>query len=113
MIESVDLVVAALAAGATAGVTDTASAAVKDAYQGLKSLTRRALRRGGADEDTADPDELRAALVAADVDADAELLAAARAVLELTGRAGTVHVHDNQGVQIGDHNTMTLHFGRE
>ena len=35
VIESVDLVVAALAAGAAAGVTDTASAAVKDAYQGL------------------------------------------------------------------------------
>ncbi|NUT49695.1 MAG: hypothetical protein HOV94_20645 [Saccharothrix sp.] len=110
MVESVDLVVAALAAGATAGVTETASTAVKDAYQSLKTLTRRAVRRGGSDEEPADPEELRAALVAADVAGDAELIAAAEEVLALTGRTATYHVHDNKGVQIGDGNTMTLNF---
>ncbi|MEU4447219.1 hypothetical protein AB0K14_37740 [Actinosynnema sp. NPDC050801] len=116
VIESVDLVVAALAAGATAGVTDTASTAVKDAYQGLKSLTRRALRRGGVEEEPTDPEQLKAALTAADAGADAELVAAARRVLELADPEGAakyrVDVHDNQGVQIGDGNTMTLNFGK-
>ncbi len=114
MIESVDLVVAALAAGAAAGLTETASTAVGDAYQGLKSLTRRALRRGGVDEEPTDPGELREALAAADAGADAELLAAARRVLELTDPTGkyVVDVHDNQGVQVGDGNTMTLNFGK-
>ncbi|WP_236594770.1 RIP homotypic interaction motif-containing protein [Saccharothrix sp. 6-C] len=117
MIESVDLVVAALAAGAAAGVTDTASTAVKDAYRGLKSLTRRALRRGGVAQEPTDPVELKAALTAADAGADVELVAAARRVLELADPAGAakyhVDAHDNQGVQIGDGNTMTLNFGGE
>jgi hypothetical protein len=37
----VDLIVAALAAGATAGVSGTATDAVKDAYELLKALIRR------------------------------------------------------------------------
>ena len=115
MIESVDLVVAALAAGAAAGVTDTASTAVKDAYQGLKSLTRRALRRGGVTEEPTAPEELKAALTAADAGSDVELVAAARKVLELADPEAAakyrVDVHGNQGVQIGDGNTMTLNLG--
>ncbi|MER5265773.1 hypothetical protein ABTZ99_27185 [Actinosynnema sp. NPDC002837] len=117
VIESVDLVVAALAAGAVAGVTDTASTAVKDAYQGLKSLTRRALRRGGVTEVPTDPEELTAALTAADAGSDVELVAAAREVLALADPDAAakyrIDVHDNQGVQVGDGNTMTLNFGRE
>ncbi|ONI87368.1 hypothetical protein ALI22I_21770 [Saccharothrix sp. ALI-22-I] len=118
VIESVDLVVAALAAGATAGMTETASTAVKDAYQGLKSLTSRALRRGGSDDEPTDPEELKAALTAADAGSDPELVAAARRVLELTDPEGAsagkyrVNVRDSQGVQIGDGNTMTLNFGK-
>jgi hypothetical protein len=37
---NVELIVAALSAGATTGVTNTATAAVQDAYAGLKSLLR-------------------------------------------------------------------------
>lgn len=131
MIESVDLLVAALSAGAAAGLKDTASTAVKDAYQGLKSMTRKALRvkKDTPDEDAEavveeqlnDPqahrEELKAALTAADAGANDELLAAARKVLKLTDPEGTsagkyrVDVHDNQGVQVGDGNTMTLNFG--
>jgi hypothetical protein len=40
----VELIVAALAAGATAGVTNTATTAVQDAYTGLKRLLRPWLR---------------------------------------------------------------------
>ncbi|MFD0521782.1 hypothetical protein [Paractinoplanes durhamensis] len=40
---TVDVITTALAAGAGAGMTDTASAAVKDAYTGLKDLLKRRL----------------------------------------------------------------------
>lgn len=116
MVEAVELVVAALSAGAAAGVSSTASAAVNDAYAGLKALTLKALRRGGTANDGVldDRTELRAALTAAGAEDDAVLLDAARAVLALTDPHGfdagkyRIDVHDNQGVQVGDHNTMTL-----
>jgi len=129
VIESIDVLVAALSAGAAAGLKDTASSAVKDAYAGLKTLTSKALRGEGDDPSDdavivaqlADPeahqDELRKALAAANADEDAELAAAARRVLALTDPEGTsagkyrIDMHDNQGVQVGDGNTMTLNFG--
>ncbi|MGV9364998.1 hypothetical protein [Amycolatopsis sp. NPDC003731] len=135
MIESVELVVAALAAGAATGAKDTASTAVKDAYAGVKSLAVWALRRAEpvpaeavelveADAVTPAEDEsgtagrrqLTAALSAADAGADEELVAAALKVLELTDPNGTragkyrVLLHGNKGVQVGDHNTQTNTF---
>ncbi|MEV4143630.1 hypothetical protein AB0J40_08165 [Amycolatopsis sp. NPDC049691] len=131
MLESVGLVVAALSAGAAAGAGGAASAAVRDGYEGLKSLTLRAVRRSPSTfedrqavleaELAAAPEahqaELAAALSAAAVELDDELVAAARHVLELTGLAGVsgsrygqVEVRDNQGVQVGDHNTQTNTF---
>jgi hypothetical protein len=41
--DPITLIVTALAAGAALGVTDTASAMVKDAYAGLKALVRKRL----------------------------------------------------------------------
>ena len=48
-VDLVSLIVAALAVGAAAGFRDTASAAVKDAYESVKALTRKRLaeRRDG------------------------------------------------------------------
>ncbi|ONI86977.1 hypothetical protein ALI144C_10055 [Actinosynnema sp. ALI-1.44] len=117
--DSAELVVAALGAGAAAGVSDTASTAVKDAYSGLKSLTRKALRRDGRDgerllaDPTAHRDELVAALTTVDAEPDVDLVAAAKTVLHLTGHIDqrgkyVVDVHDNKGVQVGDGNTMTV-----
>jgi hypothetical protein len=114
MIESVDLVLAALSAGAAAGVTTTASTAVTDAYAGVKSLTRKALRRNDPDldEQLANPEahgaELRAALTAAEP--TEELVAAARSLLALTKYQ--VDIKDSKGIQVGDHNTMTLNFDK-
>jgi hypothetical protein len=100
VIESVQLVVAALAAGAAAGAGETASTAVRDAYEGLKSLTHRALRRSepakgeGAVLDAwlGDPvthqEQLAAMLSAPRVEVDDELVAAARRVLELAAPEG-------------------------
>jgi hypothetical protein len=45
VIESVELVVAPLAAGAATGTRETASTAVNDVYSGVKTLALRALRR--------------------------------------------------------------------
>ena len=41
--DPISLIVAALAAGASAAVKDTAGQAVKDAYSGLKALVKRKL----------------------------------------------------------------------
>ncbi|WP_367127427.1 hypothetical protein [Saccharothrix sp. HUAS TT1] len=135
MIESVELVVAALAAGAAAGAGETASAAVRDAYSAVKTLALRVLRRAGSvppavvavvesDAVTAVDDEngteqrreLAAALTAADAGEDEQLLAAALKVLELSDPAGSqagkyrVLLNGNKGVQIGDSNVQTNHF---
>ena len=42
--EPVSLIIAALTAGAVAAAKDTAEKGVKDTYQGLKTLIKRALR---------------------------------------------------------------------
>jgi hypothetical protein len=85
-VDPVTLVVTAVALGASAGLTDTATTAVKDAYAALKHLlARRSLdvsgverRPGSAAQQTALHEEL------ADTDepVDDELLAAARAVTD-------------------------------
>ena len=60
---------------------------------------------------------LSRALQAAGADSDAELIAAARALLALAGEAGSgrakyvVQAWGNQGVQIGDNNSQDNTFG--
>jgi len=118
--DSVELVVAALGAGAAAGVSESASDAVKDAYAKLKSLVVKAWGRDDEEvrQQLATPEvasgELVAVLEAAGD--DDELVDAARDVLRLTGNVDqrgkfVIHAHDNKGMQVGDNNTMTLNFG--
>ena len=117
--DPITLVVTALAAGAASGVTDTAAAAVKDAYASLKALVRKRLggkpdaelvlaRYEGAPEVWQAP--LMAELAKARADLDGDLIAAAKAVLDLVGEGGagkyTVDARGAAGVQIGDHNTQ-------
>jgi hypothetical protein len=126
-VETVDIVVSALTAGAAAGVKDSAATAVKDAYAGLLTLLRRRLGHARTDELTAlaeahidDPqaghDQLTAALTPIDVALDADVVAAAQILLAQLDPAATptgkyqVDARDAQGVQIGDGNTMTVHF---
>jgi hypothetical protein len=129
VIESVDLVVTALTAGAAAGLTDTASTAVKDAYQGFKARVLHVLRRDGSVAEevvrAVEADavkageragELTAALRDVGADTDPELVAAARRVLELADPTGAengkyrVVVHGGQGIQVGDGNTQSNTF---
>lgn len=96
--DPVTLVVAALAAGSAAGLKDTASAAVKDAYNGLKGLVRGRLagRAGGElvlarhEQDPQVWDKpLAAELAAAGAGDDAALVAAAQALMGLLDAAGS------------------------
>lgn len=124
--DPVTLIVTALAAGAGVGMKDTASAAVQDAYAGLKALVRRRFagrpdgelvlaRHEEAPQAWEGP--LAAGLNAANADRDGELVAAAQALMHLVDgegfRAGkyNVDVRGAQGVQVGDHNVQRNLFG--
>jgi hypothetical protein len=123
--DPISLIVAALTAGATAAVQETAGTAVKDAYEGLKALIRR--RFGGdrdaeAELDNAEQDpqgdqsQLKGRLLATGADRDEELLVAARAVLERVDPAGAragkydVTISGGKGVVVGDRNTVPMTF---
>jgi hypothetical protein len=120
-VDPITLIVAALAAGATSGAVDTlkddAKEAAKSAYGKLRELARRRFRgNAGAEyvltEHQSDPRTYEAPLAkqlaesgAAD---DAELVAAAKALMDLVDQAGAkegkynVTIRDSKGVQVGD-----------
>lgn len=119
------LIIAALTAGAVTGVRDTAGAAIKDSYGGLKALIRR--RFGGNREATAELDlaerqpalateELRRHLQAIGAETDEELIMAAQAVLRLVDPAGAqigkydVRISGGKGIVVGDQATVTMTF---
>ncbi|MEV6305549.1 hypothetical protein AB0M02_39465 [Actinoplanes sp. NPDC051861] len=94
----VEVIAAALAAGALAGVTGAASAAVEDAYRDLRALLRR--RLGGSAE-VLEPEETSAEVWEARLEpvltgVDEELTAAADRLLSLT--SGNLNVANNYGV---------------
>jgi hypothetical protein len=123
--DPITLIVTALAAGATSGVAEAASSAVKDAYATLRALVRK--RFAGhpkaelvlTEHDTA-PGTWQAPLAAelAEVGAerDIDLVAAAQALMSLLDKAGaragkyTVDVRGAYGVQVGDHNRQDITF---
>jgi hypothetical protein len=121
-VEPVSLVVAALVAGATAGVSGAASTAVGDTYAGLKRLVAARLRRWRPgseqvlDRAAATPKALEAELVpmltAAGVAGDHAVLTAASQVLGLTDPEGAasgkyvVDLRAAKGVQVGDYNVQ-------
>lgn len=99
------MIAAALAAGAGAGITDSASVAVRDAYAGLKDLLRH---RMGDRAEIMDSDDIRPEVwvkLLGDTDLDAPVLAAAQRLLELSGREPAktfdIDVANNYGA-VGD-----------
>ncbi len=123
--DPLSLILGALAAGAAAGLTDTAAGAVKDAYAGLRDLVRRRfagrhLAQTALEEYEKAPQvwqgPLSAELDAAGADTDAQIIAAAQHVMALVDEAGSasgkylVDLRCAQGVQVGDHNTQTNTF---
>jgi RIP homotypic interaction motif len=124
--DSIELVTTALTAGAAAGARDTASSAVRDAYSALKDLVRRRLagRQAGEValvEHEQDPEiweaPLRAQLRAAGAGDDANVAAAAQALMALLDTSGSrsgryvINVTGSQGIQVGDSNTQHNNFG--
>jgi hypothetical protein len=120
-----DLIIAALTAGAVAGTTDVASAAVRDAYAGLRERLRQRLSGHSHSHAALDSYEtgpgvqqtmLAEALNESGAAEGSDVLAAAQQVLELvdpTGiQAGKYQVDARQakGVQVGNHNTQTNTF---
>ncbi|MFE6175974.1 hypothetical protein [Streptomyces sp. NPDC056464] len=114
----VELVAAALAAGASAGLTDTARGAVHDLYTGLRDAVRRRLDPDGVadarvlDAPDADLEAWRSRLVGvltgSGVEQDRAVMAGARALLAETGQDGrfTVYAPDSKGMQNGNNNTQ-------
>ena len=123
--DPISLIIAALAAGAIAGVKDAASQAVKDTYTGLKALLRRRLagnRQAEAALDQAEqqPDSDQALLAshlrAAGADGDEELVRAAQVLLEQADPAGAragkynVRISGGKGIVVGDSANVTMTF---
>jgi RIP homotypic interaction motif len=125
-VDPVTLILTALTAGAALGVKDTASQAVKDAYGSLKALVHRRLvgRRDGElvlarfeESPQAWEAPLAQELTVTRAGEDADLVAAAQALMALADAAGSqagkysVQIQGGQGVQLGDHNTQHNTFG--
>jgi hypothetical protein len=132
--ESITLILTALAAGASAGALDTlkdeAKEAVRAAYGKLRGLISKRFREASTAngeeilaEYEADPESyekgLGKKLAEADAGTDQALLAAANALLELLDQQGgksskyNVTITGSQGVQVGDHGTQTNTFSSQ
>jgi hypothetical protein len=116
-LSNVELIMTALATGAAAGLTDTATDAVKDGYAALKRSLRPWVRgdaRQALDTDVIDGEVLEAELIDSGADTDDEVLAAAQRLLAAADPANVgkyrVQVTDSKGVQVGDQNTQTNTF---
>jgi len=129
--DPITLIVTALAAGATAGgldtVKDATRAAVQSAYAKLRGLAKQRVAGQpdgelALDRHEASPQKweslLTAELTEAGAAGDADLVAAAKALMELVDRAGAragkyhVMVANSRGVQVGDGNVQFNNFGR-
>lgn len=123
--DPISLIVAALGAGASAALTDTASDAVKSAYSGLKALLRRKFAGDRAAEvaldeidqrPDADAGALEPHLQATGADGDEELLRLARTLMQLEDPQGAqagkynVTVSGGKGSVVGDNASVTMTF---
>jgi hypothetical protein len=125
--DPVTVIVTALASGAAAAAKETAAEAIKDAYQGLRSLLQRKFAGQPVAELTlskhADKPEvweapLKEALTDIGAELDEAIIAAAQQLLALLNPQeapkGTYHLHiagNAQGVVQGDHAQVTMTFG--
>ncbi|WP_017653927.1 hypothetical protein [Fortiea contorta] len=128
--EPISVILAALGAGAIAATKETAGTAVKDAYQGLKSLIKQKFADQGKEDDSNIVDKhekkldseavkalLKEELISLGVDKDAEIIKLAQELLKqekpeesATGKYNTVFQGEVKGAQVGDRNTQTNTF---
>ncbi|MBG1266855.1 hypothetical protein [Nostoc sp. WHI] len=125
--EPISLIIAALGAGAIAATKDTAGTAVKDAYQGLKTLIKKKFESEPKaqmvlEEHETDPETynapLKKKLAEAGVDQDAEIIKLAQELLKqekpeesAAGKYDTVFQAEVKGAQVGDGNKQENKFG--
>ena len=119
--DPITAILAALVAGASAGLQDTVSSAVKDTFANLKSLIRRHF---GGHADPAVEGQLEAVEKAPDADLsvlgarlqeskagdDEELLRAAGELLHAARPEGSVTIKNSQGVIVYNSGTSTMNF---
>src|SRR5690349_10120981 len=127
--DPVSLILAALVTGVATGLAtgpgESAAAAVRDAYRGLRDALKRRLAGKPAAQDAveqyvADPEawkgNLEVHLRRAGVDQDRAVLDAAHSVMRLADPAGaaagkyTINLAGAQGAQVGDHNQQSNVF---
>ncbi|MEH1900221.1 MAG: hypothetical protein V7L04_02050 [Nostoc sp.] len=125
--EPISIIIAALSAGAIAATKDTAGTAVKDAYQGLKTLIKKRFESEPKaqmvlEEHETDPETyeapLKKKLAEAGADQDAEIIKLAQELLKqlkpeesAVGKYNTVFQGEVKGIQVGDRNTQENKFG--
>ncbi|MCC5644002.1 hypothetical protein LC607_13805 [Nostoc sp. CHAB 5824] len=128
--EPISIIIAALGAGAIAAAKDTAGTAVKDTYQGLKTLIKQRFANQGKEDDSNIVDKhekkldseavkalLKEELINLGVDKDAEIIQLAQELLKqekpeesAAGKYNTVFQGEVKGIQVGDSNTQTNTF---
>jgi hypothetical protein len=129
--EPLSLIVAALVAGATAAAKDTATQAVKDAYQGLKTLVQRRFAGNAAAEtaltEVEKPEKselwrrpLEDAVRETKAYEQEEIVRAAQKLLTLVdpqqaavGKYNVQIAGNVRGLAQGDHQTVTMNFGKD
>lgn len=122
--EPISLILAALVAGVTAAAKDTAGKAVKDAYEGLKSLIKKKFAdKGKADDsDIIDKHErkpdskavkalLEEELIEAEIDKDEEVLKAAQEVMSKADSKGAKEGKYNINISGGVQNVVGENLG--
>jgi hypothetical protein len=126
--DPISLIVAALAAGASAALKDTTQQGVKDAYAGLKSLLKRKLAGEPPVEEAIEEHErapdawkepLRERLGETGVGEDEEVIRKAQELLALVDPAGAragkynVTISGSKGIVVGDNAQVTMTFNED
>jgi CHAT domain len=130
LVDAISLIVAALGAGALAATKDTAGTAVKDAYQGLKTLIKKKFAEQGKEDDSNIVDKhekkldseafkalLKEELINLGVDKDAEIIKLAQELLKqekpeesVPGKTNVVFQGEVKDAQVGDRNKQENKF---
>ena len=118
-----EIILAALIAGATAAAKDTATVAVKDAYEGLKTLLKKKFEKDALAQAMIDakPEDIKQAegllktnITEAGIAQDDAIVKAAQTIMKQEdpegASTGKYDLRGAQGVQLGDYSTQTNAF---
>ena len=118
-----EIILAALIAGATAAAKDTATVAVKDAYEGLKTLLKKKFEKDTLAQAMIDakPEDIKQAegllktkITEAGIAQDDAIVKAAQTIMKQEdpegASTGKYDLRGAQGVQLGDYSTQTNTF---